>query len=285
MPLVTPNQIANYAAAAGFSGKDLAIAVAIALAESSGSTSATHKNNNGSTDYGLWQINSIHPEILNMGNWSNGADNAVMAHTIYINAGNKFTDWTTFNTGAYSLYLPQAAIAAATANAFAPSTKYTINGVTIGDPVWKLYLDSSGYAKFPGFNRHGHGTNAMPDGLQSIQLQSDGSQVQFTPNDDLSAAASMGHIGKDGKQISRIDFDAQSRIVDYAGPDNISISGDPTKQTGAGAKELPLLGIPDAIQWVGDHLNDVVYMIAGGVCVLLGVVLLAKSQLPKGLVP
>ncbi len=279
MPLVTPTQIANYAAAAGFSGTDLAVAVAIALAESSGNTTATHRNGNGSVDYGLWQINSVHSDLLNS-SWSDGAVNAKMAYAIYSRAGNRFTDWVTYNSGAYTLYLPQATVGAAAAKTFAP-TNYVINGITIGDPVWKKYLDSNGYAKFPGFNRLGHGVSAMPDGLQSIQKQPDGSQVQFTPNDDLSAAASMGHIGADGKQISRIDFDAKSRIVDYAGPDNIAISGDPTKQTGAGAKELPLLGIPDAISWVGEHLLGVVYMVAGAVCILLGIVLMAKGGLAK----
>src|SRR6059058_3063884 len=69
--------------------------VAIALAESGGNSDATHTNANGSTDYGLWQINSIHKDILSSGKWSVPGDNYNMAATIYINAGYKFTPWTT----------------------------------------------------------------------------------------------------------------------------------------------------------------------------------------------
>lgn len=98
-----------YAAAAGFKGvKDLPTAAAIAFAESSGNPTATNKNSNGSTDYGLWQINSVHGALLKQGEWSNPADNAKMAYKVYSDAGNSFKPWVTYKTGAYLKYMAQA---------------------------------------------------------------------------------------------------------------------------------------------------------------------------------
>jgi hypothetical protein len=82
-----------------------AIAVAIAMAESGGNPAATHRNTNGSTDYGLWQINSIHADILRTGSWSNPTDNARMARKVYENAGRKFTPWVTYTNGRYLAFL------------------------------------------------------------------------------------------------------------------------------------------------------------------------------------
>lgn len=59
---ISPQQIAQYAYNAGFRGNSLTMAIAIALAESGGNTTATNHNSNGSTDYGLWQINSSHTQ-------------------------------------------------------------------------------------------------------------------------------------------------------------------------------------------------------------------------------
>lgn len=87
------------------------IFVAIALAESSGDTTATHKNTNGSTDYGLWQINSVHKDLLGSGSWSNPNDNFKMAHTLYANRGNKFTDWSTYKNKTYALHMAAATAA------------------------------------------------------------------------------------------------------------------------------------------------------------------------------
>lgn len=88
------------------------IFVAIALAESSGETTATHKNNNGSTDYGLWQINSVHTDLL-AGHqpWSDPKNNYAMAHELYANRKGKFTDWTTYNGGLYATHLAEATAA------------------------------------------------------------------------------------------------------------------------------------------------------------------------------
>lgn len=108
---LTPLGIAHYAAAAGFSGADLTTAVAICLAESRGESGATHNNSDGSTDYGLWQINSVHGQILAQGNWADPASNAKMAFAVYSDAGRSFRPWSTYNSGAYNLYMPMAVAA------------------------------------------------------------------------------------------------------------------------------------------------------------------------------
>lgn len=84
------------------------VATAIALAESGGDASATNRNINGSTDYGLWQINTIHSDILATGQWSDPSANAKMAHEVYAQAGDHFTPWVTYTTGKYLAYMPRA---------------------------------------------------------------------------------------------------------------------------------------------------------------------------------
>jgi hypothetical protein len=105
-------QIAGYASAAGFPPDQIATATAVALAESGGETTATNRNSNGSTDYGLWQINTVHGQLLNQGDKFNPLDNAKMALTVYARAGNKWTPWTVYKSGAYRAQLPAAQLAA-----------------------------------------------------------------------------------------------------------------------------------------------------------------------------
>jgi hypothetical protein len=104
-------QIAQYAAAAGFTGEDLVIAVAVARAESGGRTDIDNEglNADGSIDYGLWQINSVHQ--------ANGFDpsrafdptyNAQWARIVFMNAGASWTPWTTYTNGAYREHLDAA---------------------------------------------------------------------------------------------------------------------------------------------------------------------------------
>jgi hypothetical protein len=51
----------NAAKSVGLTGAALTTAVAAALAENAtADPTKTHRNNDGSTDYGLWQINSVH---------------------------------------------------------------------------------------------------------------------------------------------------------------------------------------------------------------------------------
>lgn len=101
----TPQQIADQAAKAGFTGSGLSNIVAIVLAESSGNASATHVNNNGSTDYGLAQINSIHG--VSQASMMDPSANLAEAYKLS-NNGTNFSPWVTYNTGAYKQYLGQA---------------------------------------------------------------------------------------------------------------------------------------------------------------------------------
>lgn len=62
--VLQPVTIATIALAVGFKGDDLLFITRAALGESSGRTAVTHPNSNGTTDYGLMQINSSHKDIL-----------------------------------------------------------------------------------------------------------------------------------------------------------------------------------------------------------------------------
>jgi hypothetical protein len=109
---LSASDIAQYAAAAGWSGADLSTAVAVALAESGGETTAF--NPEGS--YGLWQVNiPNHPEFAQDA-LDDPATNAADAFTIYVNAGYSFKPWSAFKNGAYARYLPsgQSAVASLT---------------------------------------------------------------------------------------------------------------------------------------------------------------------------
>ena len=107
-------RIAAYAIAAGWSGDRAVTAVAIAFAESSGNARATNKNSNGSEDFGLWQVNSIHKPTED--EKFNPASNARKAYSIYQEAGSSFKPWVTFNTGAWTKHKDRAQKAVDAAN-------------------------------------------------------------------------------------------------------------------------------------------------------------------------
>lgn len=76
------------------------IAAAIAMAESGGNSTATNNDSNGSTDRGLWQINSVHGSQSTydvMGN--------ARAAVAISNQGTNWSPWTTYTSGAYRQYL------------------------------------------------------------------------------------------------------------------------------------------------------------------------------------
>ena len=113
MARLTVQQIAGYAQAAGFPPEELARATAVALAESGGDPAATHVNTNGSVDYGLWQINTVHGSLLNQGDKFNPLDNGKMALTVWRGAGGKWTPWSVYNSGTSQGFMAQATLAAA----------------------------------------------------------------------------------------------------------------------------------------------------------------------------
>jgi hypothetical protein len=80
---------------------------AIALAESGGKVDATGKNTNGTTDYGLWQINSSHTQFDPQRLTSDPLYNAQAAVAVFKTQG--LTAWTTYVSGAYRNFLSGAA--------------------------------------------------------------------------------------------------------------------------------------------------------------------------------
>ena len=78
------------------------VMAAIAMAESHGNPQAHHVDSNGSVDYGLWQINSVHgytPDYL-----YNPQNNAHAAVAVFNGSGPHA--WSTYNNGSYKQYMP-----------------------------------------------------------------------------------------------------------------------------------------------------------------------------------
>lgn len=108
MTTLTDQQILDAVIAAGFPASTWNTAVAVALAESGGKTDATNHNTDGSTDYGLFQINSVHADLLRTHNWQDAVDNARMALAVSSNGAN-WSPWVAYTTQRYRAYLPRAA--------------------------------------------------------------------------------------------------------------------------------------------------------------------------------
>ncbi len=97
---------------AGFPQSAIAMCIAIIMAESGGRPNAVNdKNSNGSTDRGLFQINSIHRALIDVPAVFDPLKNAQAALSISSN-GTKWTPWSTYNNGAYQKFMPQAQNAA-----------------------------------------------------------------------------------------------------------------------------------------------------------------------------
>lgn len=148
---LSPAQIADVAARAGFSGNDLATAVAIALAESGGNPADYNKEpqdvpgnydrataEDGLGSYGLWQIYlAAHPEFAGE-DLTDPQTNANAAFSIYAIAGG-FRPWSTYTSGEYGMYQTQAVMAAIAPYLPqpakpAPSTALTLDAAT-GQPI------------------------------------------------------------------------------------------------------------------------------------------------------
>lgn len=87
---------------------ELQIALALCGGEASGATTAFHVNANGSTDYGVLEINDkAHPEYFRQALsptsfvWSDHIDNAAAAFAVYIAAGRSFAPWRAYTGGGY----------------------------------------------------------------------------------------------------------------------------------------------------------------------------------------
>lgn len=115
MPTLSPAEIAGvikYYDAGGpqpiapITDSNAVIAVAIALAESGGNTDAVGgPNSNGTFDYGLWQINSIHNPAER--DKHSAASNWLLAWRI-AGMGMSWSPWAAYNNNAYKKHLPAA---------------------------------------------------------------------------------------------------------------------------------------------------------------------------------
>lgn len=94
--------------------RKLATFIAICKAENRNlDPDAVHRNNNGTIDVGLWQINSIHfsgEGVFTETNMHDPEMNATAAVMIEEDSG--FRAWTTYRVGAYTAYMPMAIAAA-----------------------------------------------------------------------------------------------------------------------------------------------------------------------------
>lgn len=104
-----PGQVAALAHIGGWTGKDqIVTATAVALAESGGRMVQGRKNSDGSTDWGIWQINDkAHPDKIARAKKS-PIDNAHVAYEIYVAAGHSFTPWSVYKSGSYKAHLMDA---------------------------------------------------------------------------------------------------------------------------------------------------------------------------------
>lgn len=112
MPTISDAQIAETARSGGLPADKVAVAVAIALAESGGNTTA-HNTLGLDNSYGLWQINmygDMGPDrrrklgIPNNDALFNPLTNA-RAMVMISQSGTKWTDWTTYTSGAYLRFM------------------------------------------------------------------------------------------------------------------------------------------------------------------------------------
>lgn len=108
--MATDVTIAIAARNAGFPQEQIKTAVMVALGESGGNEFATNHNDNGTTDYGLWQINSVHTDALKLGNWQSPSDNAKMAYLVYQKQG--WNAWVAYKNNSYAKFESRGAQAA-----------------------------------------------------------------------------------------------------------------------------------------------------------------------------
>jgi len=131
MATYTIAQMVQLALNAGFHGNDAATMAAVAKAESGGNPNAIDHDSNGTTDYGLTQINSVHDQdVVNGKTLGTGwAESSLDPQTAFNNAlvvfkeaGNSFTPWVTYDQGLYKPYLSAALAALSAIQPPAPPT-------------------------------------------------------------------------------------------------------------------------------------------------------------------
>lgn len=113
------NGVLDALRAAGFGDGDLAVGAALGWAESQFDVHAVRHESDGSTSYGVWQINSSHgyPELAN-GSWSTLSVNAQLAKRVFDAQG-----W-----NAWSTHKPSDPIGFARYNAYLPIAITNVTG-------------------------------------------------------------------------------------------------------------------------------------------------------------
>lgn len=185
------------AKAAGFTGSDLLTAVAVSGAESGWNPKATHLNSDGSTDFGMWQINSVHADLLAAGDWSDPFSNARMAYQIWRDAGGAWSPWSTFTSGAYMSKIP-AAMAALGSGKGIPTTSCTVPPGAPGSgeghiTTATVAMKRSVEAQFPGLTVGCYRT--LEDGGEHPRGRACDFMVGLTKGDQMAAWAQQHAAG------------------------------------------------------------------------------------------
>ena len=126
--------LANILRSVGFTGQSLVTGLAIIMAESSGNARARNSNTNGTTDRGVWQINTVHKQVTDA-----QADNPLEASKFAYNlsrGGTKWSDWSTYNNGAYLRFMAQANDAA---NGITGTQGFSLNPLDAVDSITKPF--------------------------------------------------------------------------------------------------------------------------------------------------
>lgn len=101
---VTPQGCEAYRSLVSQYDWDVHIALAVMEAESSCRADATNSNTNGSVDRGLFQVNSVHSDMVpSLGQLFDPATNVATAYRIYTGSG--WRAWNAFTAGRYLQFL------------------------------------------------------------------------------------------------------------------------------------------------------------------------------------
>jgi Lysozyme like domain len=100
--------VAQAAKDAGFTGNDLVIAIAVSKAESDWRPKARNGNTNGTLDCGLFQINSVHKQLLKKHDCYDPKANAQMARAVWKQSNGSWSPWVTYQRGKHLAFITEA---------------------------------------------------------------------------------------------------------------------------------------------------------------------------------
>jgi hypothetical protein len=157
-------QAATYLYDAGFRGQDLTISIAVAHAESGFDATDVNHDSNGTSDWGLMQINSSHG--YSESDMFDPAKNTTAAYKLWKDTQGEpnggWKQWSTYNSGKYKHRLASATTAAqnVTANGSAGSSLVAgaTNSTTSSKPEnhWNAITRIMGEIRWRVFARRGH---------------------------------------------------------------------------------------------------------------------------------